>query len=41
MSKNIYMPHPIDTKEVVLPKELEDLAEDIAKMCMRYGRLDG
>lgn len=31
MSKNIYMPHPIDTKEVVLPKELEDLAEDIAK----------
>lgn len=25
------MPHPIDTKEVVLPKELEDLAEDIAK----------
>ena len=31
MSKNIYRPHPIDTKEVVLPKELEDLAEDIAK----------
>ena len=31
MSKNIYMPHPIDTKEVVLPKELEALAEDIAK----------
>ena len=25
------MPHPIDTKEVVLPKELEGLAEDIAK----------
>lgn len=31
MSKNIYMPHPIDTKEVVLPKELEALAENIAK----------
>lgn len=31
MSKNIYMPHPIDTKEVVLPKKLEALAEDIAK----------
>ena len=31
MSKNIYMPHTIDTKEVVLPKELEALAEDIAK----------
>ena len=25
------MPHPIDTKEVVLPKELEALAENIAK----------
>lgn len=31
MSKNIYMPHPIDTKEVVPPKELEALAENIAK----------
>ena len=31
MSKNIYMPQPIDTKEVVLPKELEALAENIAK----------
>lgn len=31
MSKNIYKPHPIDTKEVVLPKELEALAENIAK----------
>ena len=31
MSKNIYLPHPIDTKEVVLHKELEALAEDIAK----------
>lgn len=31
MSKNIYMPHPIDTKEVVLPMELEALAENIAK----------
>lgn len=31
MSKNIYLPHPIDTKEVVLSKELEALAEDIAK----------
>lgn len=41
MSKNIYMPHPIDTKEVVLPKELEALAENIAKNGMRYGRLDG
>lgn len=41
MSKNIYMPHPIDTKEVVLPKELEALAETLQRMCMRYGRLDG
>lgn len=31
MSKNNYMPHPIDAKEVVLPKELEALAENIAK----------
>ena len=31
MSKNIYLPNPIDTKEVVLPKELEALAENIAK----------
>lgn len=30
MSKNIYMPHPIDTKEVVLPKELEALAENLS-----------
>ena len=31
MNKNIYTPHPIDTKDVVLPKELNTLAEDIAK----------
>ena len=30
MSKNIYMPHPIDTKEVVLPNEFEAFAENIA-----------
>lgn len=41
MSKNIYMPHPIDTKEVVLPKELEALAENIAKNVHEVGRLDG
>ena len=31
MKKNNYTPHPIDTKEVTLPKELKALAEDIAK----------
>lgn len=31
MNKNNYTPHPIDTTEVVLPKELNVLAEDIAK----------
>ena len=31
MKQNNYTPHPIDTKDVALPKELEALAEDIAK----------
>lgn len=31
MNKNNYTPHPIDTKDVALPKELSALAEDIAK----------
>lgn len=31
MNKNNYTPHPIDTKSVELPKELQALAEDIAK----------
>ena len=31
MNKNNYMPHPINTKDVVLPQELNTLAEDIAK----------
>lgn len=31
MNKNNYTPHPIDTKGVELPKELTELAEDIAK----------
>lgn len=31
MNKKKYMPHPIDTKRVELPKELTALAEDIAK----------
>lgn len=31
MNKKKYMPHPIDTKGVELPKELTALAEDIAK----------
>ena len=31
MNKNNYMPHPIDTKDVALPRELSTLAEDIAK----------
>ena len=31
MNKNNYTPHPIDTKDVVLPKDLNTLAEDIAK----------
>lgn len=31
MDKNYYIPQPIDIKEVVLPKELNDLAEEIAK----------
>lgn len=33
MNKNNYnyTPHPIDTKDVALPKELNALAEDIAK----------
>lgn len=31
MKKNNYTPHPIDTKDVTMPKELNALAEDIAK----------
>lgn len=31
MNKKIYMPQPIDTKDVVLPEELDLLAEKIAK----------
>lgn len=31
MNKNNYTPHPIDTKNVGLPMELQALAEDIAK----------
>ena len=31
MNKNNYTPQPIDTKDVALPKELNALAEDIAK----------
>lgn len=38
MNKNNYTPQPINTNDVALPKELNALAEDIAKTCMRYGR---
>lgn len=31
MNKNNYIPQPIDTKGVVLPEELDVLAEEIAK----------
>ena len=31
MNKNNYMPHPIDTKDVALPRELSTLAQYIAK----------
>lgn len=31
MEKNNYTPQPIDTKDVLLPKELNELAEMIAK----------
>lgn len=31
MNKNNYTPQPIDTNDVVLPKELNELAEMIAK----------
>lgn len=31
MNRNNYVPHPIDTSDVVLPDELLSLAEDIAK----------
>lgn len=31
MNKDCYTPQPIDTKDVVLPKELAELAELIAK----------
>ena len=43
MNKNNYTPHPIDTKDVALPKELNALAENIAKnvheVCFYYYRL--
>lgn len=31
MEKKNYIPQPIDTKDIVLPKELAELAEKIAK----------
>lgn len=31
MNKNNYIPQPVDTKDVILPKELNLLAEEIAK----------
>lgn len=31
MKKNNYTPQPIDTKDVMLPQELNELAEEIAK----------
>ena len=31
MNKNNYTPHPIETRDVALPQELNALAEDIAK----------
>lgn len=31
MKQNNYIPQPIDTKDIVLPEELQKLAEDIAK----------
>lgn len=31
MNKNNYTPQPIDTKDVMLPQELNELAEEIAK----------
>lgn len=31
MEKTSYTPHPIDTKDVVLPEELNQLAEQMAK----------
>ena len=31
MNKNNYTPQPIDTKDIVLPEELNELAEMIAK----------
>ena len=31
MNKNNYTPHPINTKDVAVPEELNALAEDIAK----------
>lgn len=31
MNKNNYTPQPINTKDVVLPEELNELAEEIAK----------
>ena len=43
MNKNDYTPQPIDTKDVVLPEELSELAEMIAKNVHEVwseGRLD-
>ena len=37
MNKNNYIPRPIDTKGVVLPKELNALAEEIAKNVHEVG----
>lgn len=31
MKKNNYIPHPFDTRDVVLPDELNELAEEIAQ----------
>ena len=37
MNKTKYTPQPIDTTDVELPKELEQLVEEMSKMYMRYG----
>lgn len=36
--KNNYVPQPIDTSEIKLSKELEELVEQMAKMFTKYGR---
>lgn len=40
MNKNNYTPQPINTKDVVLPEELNELAEMIAKNVHEVCRLD-